>query len=153
MLLIEQLRSDLNKALRAGDQLGAETLRMVLASVHNFEIEKRTKGIAGELTDNDVIGVLQKEAKKRKEAMEIYGKAERTDLENKEKKELEIISLYLPPQMDEKEIKDIVKQTIQEVGEEQFGKIMQVSMQKISGRAEAKLVSEIIKEEMGEKND
>lgn len=152
MLLIEQLRSDLNKAIKGGDQFAVGTLRMILSSIHNYEIEKRSEGIVGELSDEDVVNVLQKEAKKRKESIEIYGKAGRADLETREKKELEIIGLYLPPEMSEEEVKSIVAGVIKEVGKEQFGKIMQGSMQKIAGRADARLVSEIVKKEMGEDN-
>lgn len=149
MSLIKQLKDDLNSAVKAGESLKIETLRGILADVHNAEIEKRTKGKDEELTDDEILSVLTKEAKKRKEASEVYKGADRKDLQDKEDKELTVIELYLPPQLETPEIEAMVEKIIKEVGGDNFGKVMQGVMQEIGGRAEAKVVSEIVKAKLG----
>jgi len=146
--LIDDFRSGITEALKTKDARRAETLRGLLASAHNEEIAKRSRGNAGELSDEEVIAVLQKEAKKRREAIEIYGKAGRADLENKEKDELIIIESYLPPALSENELEAIVKSAISG-GETNFGKVMGSVMKEIAGRADSKVVTEIVKKNLG----
>ena len=98
-MLTEKIAQEIVIAMKAGDSFRVGTLRMVSAALHNKEIEKKSKGKESELTDEEAIEVFIKEAKKRKEAIEIYAKAGRQELADKEKKELEIISAYLPEQM------------------------------------------------------
>ena len=150
MSLIDTLKSDLNGSLKSGEAQRAETLRGLLSSIHNEEIAKRTKGGDSELSEEEVIGVLQKEAKKRREAIEIYGKAGRGDLEDKEKKELDLIGLYLPPQLERAEIENIVSKVISG-SDEGFGQVMGKVMKEVSGRADSKVVSEIVKEKLNQK--
>ncbi|OGY56838.1 MAG: hypothetical protein A2Y84_01715 [Candidatus Colwellbacteria bacterium RBG_13_48_8] len=139
--LLDSLRADLVPSLKAGDSFKSGVLRMLLAAVHNEEI---AKGKDKELTDEDVIKVLRNEAKKRKEANEIYSKAGRTDLASKEGQELELIKNYLPPEMDETEVEAIVKEVVAG-GETDFGKIMGEVMKRTAGRAEASLVTVLVK--------
>ena len=150
MSLIDKLKSDLNAALKSMEPQKTETLRGLLASIHNEEIAMRSKSGDSSLTDADLTGVLQKEAKKRKEAIEIYGKAERTDLENKEKEELGIIESYLPPALEEEEIEKIVLRVISDGGDN-FGKVMGSVMKEVAGRADSKIVAEIVKRNLGDK--
>jgi len=126
-------------------------LRMVLSSLHNKEIEKKGKGQEPKLTEEETIEVLMSEAKKRKESIEAYLKGNRSDLADKEKKELEIITIYLPKQLSEEEIKKIVQETIQKIGaqsEKDFGKVMGLLMKELKGKADTKLVSQIVKKSL-----
>ena len=104
-MLLEKIKNDLKEALKGGNQTKISTLRMVLSSLHNKEIEKKGKGQEPKLTEEETIEVLMNEAKKRKESNEAYLKGNRNDLADKEKKELEIITVYLPKQLSEEEIK------------------------------------------------
>ncbi|OGY62423.1 MAG: hypothetical protein A3G58_00295 [Candidatus Colwellbacteria bacterium RIFCSPLOWO2_12_FULL_46_17] len=148
MSLIDDFRSGITEALKTKDARRAETLRGLLASAHNEEIAKRSRGNAGELSDEEVIAVLQKEAKKRREAIEIYGKAGRHDLEGKEKEELAIIESYLPPALGDSEIEEIVRKAISS-GAEDFGKVMGAVMKEVAGRADSRVVTEIVKKNLG----
>src|SRR3989344_4049112 len=147
MSLIERISEDLKAALKSGAALKVGTLRMVLASVHNREIEKRAKS-KDPITEEEVLDILRKEVKKRKEAIEIYGGAGRFDLKDKEVSELEVIVSYLPPWLPEAEVEKIIKGVILG-GEREFGKVMKETMKQLSGRAEAGRVSELAKKNLG----
>ena len=161
MSLIDQLKSDLNQALKSGEALKVETLRGLLASLHNREIELRGKGgelalPAGQagspargLDEEEMITVLRKEAKKRKEANQIYAGAGRADLANKELKELTFIKAYLPLEMNPEEIEAIVKRVIEE-GVTEFGRVMGAVVKETKGRAEPGTVKEIVERVLGE---
>jgi len=143
MALLLRLNEDVKAALKAGIPLKVSTLRMLLAAIHNREIEKRSKN-KDELTDEEVVDILRKEVKKRKEAMEIYGKANRADLKDKEEAELKIIESYLPPEMAYEEIEKVVRNIISS-GEKDFGRVMKEAMKQLTGRVEAGRVSEVVK--------
>ena len=148
----QRIKEDLKEALKAGDGFRVGTLRMVLSSLHNKEIEKKGKGQEPKLTEEETIEDLMSEAKKRKESIGAYLKGNRNDLADKEKKELEIITVYLPKQLNEEEIKKIVQETIQKIGaqnEKDFGKVMGEVMKELKGRADAGLVSQIVKDNLG----
>jgi len=147
MSLEDRIKSDTTEAIKAHDSLRADTLRGVLSGIHNEEIALHAK--SEELDDSVVQSVLQKEAKKRKEAIDIYTKAGRDDLAKKEKDELDIISTYLPAQLNEDELLEIVKKAVETEGGDNFGKVMQKVMKEVGGRAEARLVTEIVKSETG----
>lgn len=146
MAFIERINNDLKVALKSGDSLKVSTLRMVLAAVHNREIEKRSKSKEA-LTDEEIVDVLRKELKKRKEAIEIYGNAGRNDLKEKETGELEIIQSYLPPELGDEEIEKIVRKVISPQKKE-FGQVMKEVVREVAGRAEARRVSEIVKKNL-----
>ena len=146
MTLIEKLNNDMKGALKEGAVFKLSTLRMVVSAVHNLEIEKRGRG-AGELIDEEVMNVLRKEAKKRKEAAEIYGSVNRDDLKEKEARELEIIQSYLPAELGDLEIGDMINKVLAS-GEKEFGKIMKKVMSEVGGRAEGGRVGELIKKNL-----
>lgn len=148
MALMDDLKSGVTEALKAGDPVRAETLRGLVSAVHNEEIAKRSKGNGSELTDDEVIAVLQKEAKKRRESIEVYGGAGREDLKNKEEAELSIIESYLPPALEEAEIEKIVDSAVAG-GAGNFGQVMGTVMKEVAGRADSKLVTEIVKRKLG----
>lgn len=142
-MLFEQIQSDLTTALKEKDELRVSTLRLLLSEIHNRQIEKQA-----ELADEDVAGVLRKEAKKRQEAVAAYQKGGRQELADKESKELIILSKYLPQQMTPEELEKIVKEIIGgigAVGDKDFGKIMGVVMAKVGGRADGTAVAEVVK--------
>lgn len=143
------INSDYEQALRAKNMPLVETLRLVLSAIKNKEIEKRGKTGSSELSEEEVIEVVTREVKKRKEAVELYEKGNRQDLAEKEKAELKIIEVYLPPQMGEDEVRDIVKKKIEELGNppaSDFGKTMGVVMKDLKGKADAQMVTKILKE-------
>jgi len=144
MSLEDRIREDLKKAMKGRDEVAVRTLRMVIAAIRNFEVEK-----IKEATDEDVIAVLQKEAKKRKEAIEQYKAANREDLASAEEAELRVIEKYLPEQMGEEEIKELAKEIIKQVGAttvKDLGKVMKEIMPRVKGRADGKLVNKIVRE-------
>ncbi|HDG61765.1 MAG TPA: GatB/YqeY domain-containing protein [Thermotoga sp.] len=143
MALKERIMNDLKKAMKERNEVKVRTLRMVIASIKNWEVEN-TK----EIDDDGMITVLTKEAKRRKEAIEEYRKAGREDLVRAEEEELKIIESYLPERMSEEEIKELVLKTIEEVkatSPKDLGKIMKVIMPKVKGRADGKLVNEMVR--------
>lgn len=146
----EKISDDLKKAMKAGGVFEVNVLRLLLAALHNKSIEKKGKSKDPVLTDDEVIEVIQKEAKKRKEAIIFYGS--RPDLLAKEEQELKVIENYLPAPLSEKEVAEIVTEIIAKTGargEKDFGKVMGLAMKEIKGRAEAAIVSRFVKEKLG----
>lgn len=143
-MLKDKIREDLKKAMKERDEVRVRTLRMINAAIKNFEVEKMK-----EADDEDVIGILQKEAKKRREAIEEYRKAGREDLAKDEEAELRVIEEYLPKQMSEEEIRSLAMKVISEVGAKSprdLGKVMKEIMPKVKGRADGKVVNRIVRE-------
>ncbi len=153
MALKEKLNNDVVQALKNKDALSLETLRFLLASIHNREIEKRSKNGSDVLTDEEVLEVLNKEAKKRKEAAALYERGGRKDLVEKELAELKIIQKYLPAEISEEEILKTVREIISksDVAPKDFGKTMGEIMKVLKGKADAARVSEIVKKELEKK--
>lgn len=155
MPLKEKLNNDLKEALKSNDSLRVGTLRMLLSSLHNKEIEKRGKGLEPILSEEEIIEVLFKEAKKRKEAIEAYARGNRDDLVQQETKELKIIENYLPQLLSGAEIDKIINEVIGKIGAtgiKDFGRVMAEVVKKTRGRAEAKVVSEMIKKRLSTNN-
>lgn len=141
MDLLEQIKKDSIASLKEGDDMKKETLRMLLSAIHNEEI---SKGKDNELSENDILAVLRREAKKRRESAEVYNEAGREELAKKEEDELEIIKTYLPKELEESEIETMIKEVV-DAGETNFGKAMGQVMKKVAGRAEPGVVSGILK--------
>ena len=144
MALKEQLQSDLKDAMRQGDKLRRDTLRLVLSSLHNAEIASR-----GELDDDGVLGVLTKEAKQRRESIEEFRKGGREEKAAEEEAELEVISGYLPEALSREEVLAAAKEVIQESGAssmKDIGKVMPALMQRLQGRADGREASEVVRE-------
>lgn len=145
MFLKDQINSDLKSAMKARDQLRVGTLRLLLTAIHNREIEKRTKAGDEKLSDDEVREVLSREAKKRREAIDVYTKGGRQDLAEKENQESEIIQQYLPKQLSREETEKIVEQILSRTSAKEFGLAMKEIMKELKGKADAALVSEIVK--------
>lgn len=144
MALAEKLEQDLKTALRAGDAIRVSTIRLARAAIHNEEIERRRP-----LTDDEIRDVLGKEAKRRREAIEMFEKGRRDDLVAKESLELAVITAYLPAAMSAEELRAIVAQAIARTGaagRKDTGKVMAVVMPQVKGRADGQTVSRIVQE-------
>jgi uncharacterized protein YqeY len=145
MGLKEKLQSDLTDAIRAKYAVKSGTIRMLLAAITNEEVAGKAAKV---LSDAEVITVLSREAKKRREAVEAYTNAKRDDLANKEKDEAAIITLYLPEQLSEADIKKLISEAIAQtnaVGPAGMGLVMKVLQPKIAGKADGGLVSSLVK--------
>jgi len=144
MNLAEQLNEDMKQAMKAGEKFRLSTIRMVRASIKNQEIELRRP-----LNDDEVLQVVSRDLKQRRDSLQDFERAGREDLVEQMKGEIEIISQYLPKQLNEEEIKAIVMQTIQETGassKADMGKLMGALMPKVKGRADGKLVNQLVQQ-------
>lgn len=149
MSLKEKISDDLIAAMKAGDALRRDTLRMVDSMIQNAEIEKKKKDKG--LDDNEVVEVLSRAVKQRKDSVEQYKKGGRQDLAEKEKKEMEIISAYLPEQLGEEKIREIIKEVITQTGaagKADMGKVMGQAMGKLKGQADGNMVKKMVEEEL-----
>ena len=147
-MLHQKISDNLKETMKAGQEFEVGVLRMLLSALHNKEIEKKGRGLEPALLDDEAIEVLSREAKKRKEAVEIYQKAGRRDLAEKEARELEIVKKYLPEQLSGEKIKKIAAAAVEKTGAKDikdFGKAMGEAMKELKGRAEASTVSEAVK--------
>ena len=145
MGLKEKLQSDLTDAIRSKDGVKSGTIRMLLAAITNEEVAGKSAKV---LTEAEVITVLSREAKKRREAVEAYTNAKRDDLANKEKEEAAVIALYLPEQLSEADIKKLIADVIAETnaaGPAGMGLVMKVLQPKIAGKADGGVVSSLVK--------
>ena len=149
-MLKEKLESDLKVALKSSDSLRREVLRLVLTQTRNEEIKIRV--LKKELDDDHILEILKREVKKRKEAAEIFTKGNRKDLADKELKEAEIIKEYLPAEMDRESIKKTVSE-IHTRGISDFGGLMKEAMKTLKGKADGKVVSEIVCEVLDGKTE
>lgn len=144
MSLKETLMSDLKAAMKAKDSIKKSTVTMVRAAVKQIEIDSRK-----ELNDEEIIEVVAKQVKQRKDALAEFAKAERDDLVEETKAEIEVLMNYLPKQLSKEELTSIVKEAVETVGAttvKDMGKIMKEVMPKIKGRADGKAVNEIARE-------
>jgi uncharacterized protein len=149
MALSEKINDDLKAAMKSGDSIKLNTIRSIRSKI--IELSKRGTGSA--ITPEDELTILLSEAKKRKEAIEMYQKAGRTDLSDQELRELGIINEYLPKQMSREEAMDIVKKIIAEAGAvsaKDFGKVMPAAMKELKGKIDGKIVQEVVKQQLGE---
>ena len=149
MGLKEKLQSDLTESIRAREETKAGTIRMVLAAITTEEVSGKQARI---LSDTEIITVLSREAKKRREAMDAYAAANRPDLVAKEKSESEVIAAYLPEPLSDHEIEKLIKEAINETGASgpaAMGQVMKLLQPKIAGRADGGKVSGLVKKALG----
>ncbi|MGH2368410.1 MAG: GatB/YqeY domain-containing protein, partial [Chloroflexota bacterium] len=151
MALKEQLADDLKDAMRARDQRRVSAIRMLRAAITNLEIsrtDRKNSQFGQPVTDQDLLGVVQKEAAQRREAIQFAEQAKRPDLIEKERTELAVVESYLPKQLSRDEIRAEVEQLIAEQGRE-FRKVMPLAAQRLRGRADGRLVNEVVRELTG----
>jgi uncharacterized protein YqeY len=145
MNLKEKLQVDLIQSMRDRNHMVSATIRMLLTAITNEEVAGKTAKV---LTDVEIISVLSRESKKRREAFDAYTQARREDLANKEKAEGVIIAQYLPEQLSEDAIKKMITEAITETnasGPAGMGLVMKVLQPKIAGKADGGLVSGLVK--------
>jgi uncharacterized protein YqeY len=145
MGLKEKLQADLTDAIRSRNEVVSGTVRMLLTAITNEEVAGKAAKV---LTDAEIITVLSREAKKRREAVEAYTQAKRDDLAGKEKAEAAVIANYLPEQLSEDEIKKLIADAIAETGAKGpagMGLVMKVLQPKIAGKADGGVVSGLVK--------
>ena len=145
MNLKEKLQIDLTQSIRDRNYMVSATIRMLLTAITNEEVAGKTAKV---LTDAEIITVLSRESKKRREAVDAYTEAKREDLANKEKAESVIIAQYLPEQLSEADIKKMIADAIAETnasGPAGMGLVMKVLQPKIAGKADGGLVSGLVK--------
>ena len=144
MSLKEKIRQDMVSATKSRDLVALSTLRMLLASVKNREIELRE-----EADDAEVMKIIATSIKQRKESVELYDKGGRSDLVEKETREKELLETYLPPQMNREDLVSLIEEVISEVGAlgvSDIGKVMKDLMPRVTGRADGKEVSDLVRE-------
>src|SRR3989338_401743 len=153
--LKDKIAGDQKNALKDGDALRLSTLRMLSAAVANKEIELRKKDVG--LSDQEILGVISSEAKKRKDAAQGYRTGAREELAQKEEVELKILQSYLPPEISEEDLRRIIKDGIREAGlpakagvksQQYFAKVMKVIMPTLKGKASGDRISSALKEEL-----
>lgn len=142
-----EIQDGMKAALKSGDRLTLSTLRLLLSALHNEEIKGRR-----ELTLGEILKTISSLCKQRREAIEYFQKAERTDLVEKEEAELEVLRRFLPQPLSEEEVRALVRSSVEEVGAKglrDLGKVMKQVMPKVTGRTEGKRVTELAKEILG----
>ena len=147
MMLTDKLAADLKEAMKSGDKTRLSVIRMLRARVQNAEIAER-KG----LEDSDVLGLIAKYAKERRESIDEFRKSTRQDLVDKEAAELAIVMEYLPQQMTREEIVSAAQKVIEELGARNpgdKGKVMQKLMPQLKGRAEGREINEVVTHLLG----
>ena len=144
MSISEKISDDITKALKSGDRNRVSVLRMIKSSMKNREIEKRAA-----LTEEEAQAILMSFVKRARDSIEQFSKADRSDLVEKEEKELLVVQDYLPKQLGEDDIRKIVEDMIVQEkasGPQAMGKVMKAAMAKLKGQADGKLVNTIVKE-------
>ncbi len=149
--LKDRLRADLTTAMKARDELRSSTLRMVLTSITNAEVAGKE---ARELSDEDILGVLSSEAKRRREAAAAFQDGGRAEMAAKEAAEGEVIAEYLPTPLTEAEIADLVSAAIEQTGAagegmRAMGKVMGVVTPQVKGRADGGVVAAEVRKQLG----
>ncbi len=147
MELTAQLRTDLKSAMQAGDQKRTSVLRMIFSAIKNKEIEEHKKDIG--LGDEEVIAVIRREAKKRKDAVAEYEKAGRPELAESEKEELAMLDIYLPQEISDDEIMRAINDGIHQLGspsEKDTGALMKIIMPSLKGRASGDRITKLAKD-------
>lgn len=146
MSLSDKIMADMKTAMKNHDKTALNTIRMIKSALMNEKIK-----LGHDLTPDEELTVLNREKKQREEAIEEFAKAKRNDLVEETKKELAVVEKYMPKQMSKDELEAAVKETIDEVGakgKSDFGKVMKALMPKIKGRADGKVASQAVRDQL-----
>lgn len=142
-MLLDQIQSELNAALKNRDQLRVDTLRFLLGAIFNFQIEKGKDYVA---SDNDVLNVISKQVRTHKESIEMFEKAKRGDLVKRETAELAILQSYLPAQLSESEVRNRISEIRKNNPGADFGTLMKLAMNELKGKADGVLVAQLLRD-------
>jgi uncharacterized protein YqeY len=145
MALFQKISEDMKTAMKSGDKARLEVLRFTISGLNSAQKEKTLKDPQASLSDEEVVTILQKEAKKRKDAIELFKQGNRADLVEKEENDIKVIYEYLPKELSREEIAVIVKEA-KANGANDFSSLMKETMKAVKGRADGKLVGEVIKD-------
>ena len=146
MSIVETIHSEMTAAMKSGDSDRRDVMRLLIAAFSNARIE-----LGHDLSDDEAVTTLQREAKQRRDSIEAYRDGDREDLASAEQKELDTISDFLPAGLTEDEVASLVGAVIAEVGAESpgdVGKVMKPLMERVAGRADGKRVSELVREQL-----
>ncbi|MEI7556140.1 GatB/YqeY domain-containing protein [Candidatus Chlorohelix sp.] len=148
MGLKEQLQADMVAAMKGGDKARTDAVRLIKAAIQRFELDhtdSKSPLYGKPITEDDYLGVVAKEIKQRRESIEQFRKGNREDLAEKEEAEIRIFEVYLPLQLTRDEIVQLVSSIIEREGKE-FKKVMPLAAKEFKGKADGKLVSEVVRE-------
>ena len=148
MSLHSKITDDMKSAMKAGEKLRLEVIRFLLSSLNGTLKEKQIKDPTASLSDDETLSIIQKEAKKHRESIELFRKGNREDLASKEEAELVIIATYLPAQMSREEIEKVVAD-LYAAGNTEFKTLIRAASEATKGKADGKLVAEIVKHKIG----
>lgn len=143
MSLKQRLTDELKNAMKNKEQLRKNVITMIRSDIKQIEVDKRV-----ELSDEDIIEIISKQAKQRKDSIEEFRKGGRDDLAQQSEEELKVLMEYLPEQLSEEEIEAVIKEVITDTGAtsmKDMGKIMASAMPKLKGRADGKIVNQIVR--------
>ena len=143
-----KIKESLNHNLKNKDEVATSTIRLILAAIKDHDIQNRTKKDSSEITDEEILNLLQKMIKQRQESVEIYSKAGRTDLKKREEKEIDIINSFLPQQITLSELENIVTDTVKELdckSIKDLGKLISFLKEKFPGQLDMKEVAVLAK--------
>lgn len=141
MALKDKVTQDLTAAMKSGDKLRTDTLRMLRAQILEFE----KSGAGREMNADDDMKILLSAVKKRKDSIEMYEKANRKDLADKEASEIAIVQEYLPKQMSAEEAETVIVKIIADAGTKELSKVMPLVMKELKGKLDGKTINEIVK--------
>ncbi|KXG43180.1 GatB/YqeY domain-containing protein [Tepidibacillus infernus] len=144
MSLMDRISEDMKQAMKNKDKLKLSVIRMIRSAIKYTEIEKQTT-----LSDEQILDVLTREVKQRRDSLQEFEKAGRQDLVENVQAELEILKQYLPQQLSEQELRNIIQSVIEEIGakgKSDMGKVMSAVMPKVKGRADGKLINQLVQE-------
>ena len=165
-MLRDKIKADFKEAFKAREDIRLSVLKMVQSEIGNAEINKRAKLIKGGqaenieslsvLNDEEVLQVVSREIKKRKDSVEMYEKAERMELAEREKAEMAVLMAYMPEQLSEEIIRDLAKKAVEQSGandeketcppDRRIGKVMAILMPQVKGKSDGALVNKIVRE-------
>ena len=145
----EKIKKELVEAMKSGDSQKRDTLRMLDSMIKNEEILKNKKEEG--LTEEEILAIIKRAVRQREDSVNQYKKGGRVELAEKEQIEIDILRKYLPEEMSEKELRDIVKGVLEKVVDIDFGKIMGIVMSKIKGGADGNMVRKVVEEEIKKK--
>jgi uncharacterized protein YqeY len=147
--LKQRLQNDLKEAMRVGDERRKVVVRLLMASIRNAEVDARTDGRNGVVSESDMQAIVRREVKQHEESLEEARKANREDLMDEQTAELALLKPYLSQQLTREQVVELARQTIAEVNAsspKQQGEVMKVLVPKLKGQADGKLVSEVVRE-------
>lgn len=150
-MLLEKIKQDLIAAMKSKDEVTLGTLRMLDATIKNKVIERRAKGKTDPMTEDEITEMISAEAKKRKDAIDLYTKGNRVELAKKEAEEIDVLKKYLPKELSIEEAKNIIKEAISSSelsSKADFGKLMGLLKEKTKGRIDGSRLKDLLMEEL-----